>query len=197
MSLKMQDNKLYKLAVENTQQLFPAKIKILSDIVDLGEEAPEASECKVLETYVLSNDRDFYGANVLLYPDTINKIREFVKGDAFIVPSSVHEFLIFNTEGLSADILNRSIEIVNQTTEDPEEILSNNVYQYDYKSNVLFNTKDNSILFNQEAEEENDKEAEEILEYEEEIEEDIELSTLMKNTLFPSSGEDIGTQVEM
>lgn len=43
----------------------------------------------------------------------------------------------------------------------------------------------------------NDKEAEEILEYEEEIEEDIELSTLMKNTLFPSSGEDIGTQVEM
>ena len=197
MSLKMQDNKLYKLAVENTQQLFPAKIKILSDIVDLGEEAPEASKCKVLETYVLSNDRDFYGANVLLYPDTINKIREFVKGDAFIVPSSVHEFLIFNTEGLSADILNRSIEIVNQTTEDPEEILSNNVYQYDYKSNVLFNTKDNSILFNQEAEEENDKEAEEILEYEEEIEEDIELSTLMKNTLFPSSGEDIGTQVEM
>jgi hypothetical protein len=197
MSLKMQDNKLYKLAFENTQQLFPAKIKILSDIVDLGEEAPEASECKVLETYVLSNDRDFYGANVLLYPDTINKIREFVKGDAFIVPSSVHEFLIFNTEGLSADILNRSIEIVNQTTEDPEEILSNNVYQYDYKSNVLFNTKDNSILFNQEAEEENDKEAEEILEYEEEIEEDIELSTLMKNTLFPSSGEDIGTQVEM
>lgn len=197
MSLKMQDSKLYKLAVENTQQLFPAKIKILSDIVDLGEEAPEASECKVLETYVLSNDRDFYGANVLLYPDTINKIREFVKGDAFIVPSSVHEFLIFKTEGLSADILNRSIEIVNQTTEDPEEILSNNVYQYDYKSNVLFNTKDNSILFNQEAEEENDKEAEEILEYEEEIEEDIELSTLMKNTLFPSSGEDIGTQVEM
>lgn len=197
MSLKMQDNKLYKLAVENTQQLFPAKIKILSDIVDLGEEAPEASECKVLETYVLSNDRDFYGANVLLYPDTINKIREFVKGDAFIVPSSVHEFLIFKTDGLSADILNRSIEIVNQTTEDPEEILSNNVYQYDYKSNVLFNTKDNSILFNQEAEEENDKEAEEILEYEEEIEEDIELSTLMKNTLFPSSGEDIGTQVEM
>lgn len=196
-SLKMQDSKLYKLAVENTQQLFPTKIKILSDIVDLGEEAPEASECKALETYVLSNDRDFYGANVLLYPDTINKIREFVKGDAFIVPSSVHEFLIFKTDGLSADILNRSIEIVNQTTEDPEEILSNNVYQYDYKSNVLFNTKDNSILFNQEAEEENDKEAEEILEYEEEIEEDIELSTLMKNTLFPSSGEDIGTQVEM
>ena len=196
MSLKMQDNKLYKLAVENTQQLFPAKIKILSDIVDLGEEAPEASECKVLETYVLSNDRDFYGANVLLYPDTINKIREFVKGDAFIVPSSVHEFLIFNTEGLSADILNRSIEIVNQTTEDPEEILSNNVYQYDYKSNVLFNTKDNSILFSQEAEEENDKEAEEILEYEEEIEEDIELSTLMKNTLFPSSGEDIMRDLE-
>ena len=77
------------------------------------------------------------------------------------------------------------------------QILSNNVYQYDYKSNVLFNTKDNSILFNQEAEEENDKEAKEILEYEEEIEEDIELSTLMKNTLFPSSGEDIGTQVEM
>lgn len=34
---------------------------------------------------------------------------------------------------------------------DKEDVLSNNVYQFDYETNIIFNTQDNSIFIKSES----------------------------------------------
>lgn len=119
---------LYQCAKENTKRLCPCILKPLSEYVShyLKEAVPESP------LLILSNESGIYGATVLLYPEVPNRIFERVGKNYYLLPSSIHEFLVVPDE-LDVKPLNLQ-EIVREVNEKhiiEEEFLSDNIYYFD------------------------------------------------------------------
>lgn len=84
--------------------------------------------------YVLSNKNKLYGAVYIANKMLMNRIGNLMGGDFYILPSSVHEILIFRTSHDDTDDLKRIVNEVNHSEVSPEEVLTNSVYRYDSKN---------------------------------------------------------------
>jgi len=92
--------------------------------------------------YVLSNPERHDGAAYIFDEEIMKEAGEILGTDYFVLPSSVHEtFLVRKLEGVGFQYdLEGMCELVrsmNQTEIFPEEILSDEVYQYSRKNNHL------------------------------------------------------------
>ena len=82
--------------------------------------------------YLLTTKENIQGASAVLCPWVMEKVSELLPEGYYILPSSVHECLIVSRNGgLSAKELKGMVRNANQTAVSNEEILSDNVYQYD------------------------------------------------------------------
>ena len=130
---------LFEQALKNTERLFPPKMLDLANIMYLG--ADDSISSKKLESYsqyVLTNDTKVHGAATLLYPNLLQEIGEATGGSFFILPSSIHETILIKDNGkMSAEELQRMVMEVNRTQVSPEEVLSDEVYSYDYRERKL------------------------------------------------------------
>lgn len=83
--------------------------------------------------YIASNNNGFYGASVLAYPDFLESAASKVDGDFYLIPSSVHELLIFYDDGRMDDpeALNSAIHDVNADCLDKKDFLSDHGYHYE------------------------------------------------------------------
>jgi len=79
---------------------------------------------------VLSNTQEYYGASCILYPGVLEKIRNELKQDFYIIPSSVNEVIIVPSSHTDSMHLRDMLEDVNRTIVPPDEILSDNIYRY-------------------------------------------------------------------
>lgn len=123
---KIPITELYESARRNTPILCPYILRPLEDFADGGEELPD---CRTL---VLTNRQGVNGAAALLYPQLPKIIGEKVGGNYFLLPSSIHEFLIVpEMEGISAEQLARIVCEVNRTEVSPEDVLSDGIYYFD------------------------------------------------------------------
>ena len=118
---------LYEKAKENTQKLCPPVLRLLTDFMgEFGEEL--AGKCPL---YVLTNQSGIQGAAVLLYPDIPQKIYKAVGGNYYLLPSSVHEFLIIAEDyGVAPENLKAIVQEVNETQLCKEEFLSDQIYYF-------------------------------------------------------------------
>ena len=119
---------LYECAKENTEKLCPYVFRPLSEYVEnyTGEYVPDS------ELYILSNEMGLNGAAVILYPDVPKEIYDKIGGSYYLLPSSVHEFLIIRKEyGNSPEALKRIVWDVNEHHIAPEEYLSDSIYYFD------------------------------------------------------------------
>ena len=119
---------LYECAKENTEKLCPYVFHSLSEYVEnyTGEYVPDS------ELYILSNEMGLNGAAAILYPDVPKKIYDKIGGSYYLLPSSVHEFLIIRKEyGNSPETLKRIVWDVNENHLAPEEYLSDSIYYFD------------------------------------------------------------------
>ena len=119
---------LYECAKENTEKLCPYVFHSLSEYVEnyTGEYVPDS------ELYILSNEMGLNGAAAILYPDVPKKIYDKIGGSYYLLPSSVHEFLIIRKEcGNSPETLKRIVWDVNENHIAPEEYLSDSIYYFD------------------------------------------------------------------
>ena len=83
---------------------------------------------------VLSNDKKAYGAACMLYPGVLERLAEEEGSSLYIMPSSVHETILLADNGrLEPDELKKMISEVNRTQVAPEDVLSDNLYYYDFK----------------------------------------------------------------
>ena len=90
------------------------------------------------EQYVLSNTEKFHGATAILYPGLLQEIGEATKSSFFLLPSSLHEVILMKDNGeMSAEELQRMVMQINRTEVKPEEVLSDEVYCYDYREQKL------------------------------------------------------------
>ena len=109
------------LAEKNTPRIYPVQIRQI-----------------VRFMYVATNEQCSLGAAVMRYPDFREKVRGMIRGDFYILPSSIHEVLLIPVdEDVSAWDMRQVVETVNHQIVSDEEILSNHVYRYLYDSHKL------------------------------------------------------------
>lgn len=129
---------LMRLAERNTPRLMPAWLcgmdQALKGVLD--EEALLQLRQMQKETgkymYVLSNDRRCQGAAAILYPGMLARAAQQMGGSFYILPSSIHEVILFRDETQSGgEQLHEMIEDINRNQLREEEVLSDYAYRYD------------------------------------------------------------------
>ncbi len=127
--LNMDIDKLYEIAKENTKRLMPPVLRRIADI--LYDKFPDADiPSEQVDLYILTNSIGVNGAVYMIYDDIL---RDFAKehGSFYILPSSIHELLLFpcdreeEREGLI-----EMVKEVNEYIVDDTEYLSDTVYFY-------------------------------------------------------------------
>lgn len=114
---------LHKVAMQNSEKIFPAKYIEMSNLVPFN---------------VLTNETRCFGAAALFYPNQMEKIAAYLGGNYFILPSSIHEVLVMPDYGnLNYMELEQMVKEVNETVVDINDQLSNDVYYYDSKERLF------------------------------------------------------------
>lgn len=135
--LDINEEELFCIARENAPMNRPVKIQSMNEVIHtLGSEVPENTPKSPL--VIVTNETGIDGASVLFYPGVLERCADILNGNFYILPSSLHEFLILGEdETTSAKELKKLVKDVNDNILDPEEFLSNNVYHYDWKEKVF------------------------------------------------------------
>ena len=147
---------LQKAAMQNTQRLNPPVIKSMQAIMremiigeavncDFDELLMQTLEMNQPAMYVLTNKDRYFGATCMVYPDIVKRFAERREKDMYILPSSVHEVIIVDAEeDMDTDNLKAMIREVNQSQVAIEEQLSNSLYYYNRRDNILsvYSSKD-------------------------------------------------------
>ncbi|MBO6111723.1 MAG: hypothetical protein J6P45_01580 [Lachnospiraceae bacterium] len=126
------EDELWKLARRNAPNI--SKPEILSLYELIGEitgknDIDDLDDAPMM--YVLTNNTRLNGASCILYEDTIPEFAGKLGKDIFIIPSSVHEVILFPADGFAdTDRLNEIINEVNCTQVAEQEILSYRLYRY-------------------------------------------------------------------
>lgn len=132
---------VYARAKENTPRLLEPQMRPISEVVcelfDFGEECGLTEEDLVEQVplFVLSNTKQFMGAAVMLYPEILEKCADMFAGDFYILPSSIHEVLLFpKNDDFLEEELTQMVRSVNEEHVAVDEVLSDHVYYYEKSS---------------------------------------------------------------
>lgn len=88
-------------------------------------------ESERIEMYVLTNMKNIYGATTIIYKDAIRDFSQKIQCDLYLLPSSVHEFILIPAKhSFKKEELEDMVQIVNRTQLPKEEFLSDFVYYY-------------------------------------------------------------------
>ena len=112
---------LYETARTNTPRRCPPIFRPISSFIgELGT-----------PLWVLTNEQGSYGASVLLYPGILQKIHEKLQDNYYLLPSSVHEFLILpKRHAAFCSDLKEIVFEANRTVIEQGEFLSDNIYYF-------------------------------------------------------------------
>ena len=139
--LGMNEEQLFKCAVENTRRIFPPTVKSMNDVIRemfISDGMPaeiadmmigEVPEDKMM--WVISNDRGINGAGSMLYEDNLHKLSLQLESDLYILPSSVHECIAVSTSVGDPYELAEMVSEINMGQVALEDRLCNQVYHYD------------------------------------------------------------------
>lgn len=132
----MSKEKLFGIALRNSMEQFPAVLYDLAESAMVGRE-----ECdNLLEStsgsapagtgpgYVLTNSSLFWGAGALFYPGVTDRIHQLLKGDFYVLPSSVHEVIVIKAEDQDPKELAGLIRSANRSVVEENEVLADDLY---------------------------------------------------------------------
>lgn len=147
---------LYDMAFENTVRLFKPSLVPMDEIMLSalgGKEVPAAENVPMASVFeawkrggddpmkgmfVLTNTANYNGAATFIYPGILEKIGEKAQSNFFILPSSTHEVILINEKEMgSAGKLQEMVMEINRQCVRSDEILSDEVYHYDYRERRL------------------------------------------------------------
>ena len=101
-----------------------------------GEQMDSVKSGTSQDMFILTNNKNTYGATVLLYPEYFDKLARDIGSDLYVLPSSIHETLAVSTDLIQPEYLRKMVHDVNCTVAE-EEVLSWNVYRYSRESGCL------------------------------------------------------------
>lgn len=92
--------------------------------------------------FCMTNEGKMNGASLILHEDIRKQVGEFMKGDYYVLPSSIHEVLVIPDNGkFTVPELNAMVKEVNATQVGPEERLSDKVQFCDGRTAVMENAE--------------------------------------------------------
>ena len=125
-----------KNSLENEPIVFKPLIDMVKDLIN-SENIPDPEDVGIV-TYIATNASGFQGAAVAGYPYFCEKAAETMGGSFYMLPSSVHEFILIKDDGKAkAKDLNKMIRNVNETVLEPRDVLAAQCYHYDAKAKIL------------------------------------------------------------
>ena len=175
--LEVDEETLYKVGMENTKRIMPAKLedmlgflklRMASDMANMLDLDMDEAEDMIANTYggsipmyILSNHQKTNGAISVLDPDVMDKVAGIVGEKYFVIPSSVHEVLVvpFNGDYEEYKHYEQMVEEVNATQLSPEEILSGRMYMVDAKHHK-FMLAEKALDYEKELQKKNEKQLE-------------------------------------
>lgn len=139
------EDEIYNDALKNTPVLLAGSIVPMSKILsEIAGTAPVDNDEKVCEytgediLYVLTNSSRVNGAACILYDNLLKKFANDVHSDLYILPSSVHEVIIVpKKNAFDKSELADMVREVNEQGASQDEILSDNVYEYNRKNGLI------------------------------------------------------------
>ncbi len=136
---------VYQQALQNMPRLFPLRIMEMDEMIgrlifglDDVEQDSESLEIEFepYKMYVLSNDTKTDGAAAILYPGLLEKLASNMQSNIFILPSSEHETLLTKDTGEISARDWQSVVIQANQQLFSQDILSDEVYCYDYQEHI-------------------------------------------------------------
>ncbi|MDE5873069.1 MAG: hypothetical protein K2H07_04070, partial [Lachnospiraceae bacterium] len=128
--LNMDIDSLYNIAKDNTRKLFPPVLQRLDKMI-FDKYSDICEPPQGMDLYVLTNNQGINGAVYMSYEDIIS---DFAKehGSFYILPSSIHEVILFPREQDEArEELSEMVMEINRYVVTDTEYLSDSVYFYD------------------------------------------------------------------
>lgn len=128
-NLIVSEEELHFAAMENTPRLLRPIKKSLSEVLSrlglpLNEDVPDIMT-------VITNEKCLYGASTMFYPGLMKAIADALQKEVlYLIPSSIHELILVNIDEDRASGIGEIIRQVNRTEVSTEDILSDNLYQY-------------------------------------------------------------------
>lgn len=127
-------DEIYRAAMANTPMLQKAVIKSMDDILsafidDVGR--------GVMKMYVLSNEKLLNGCGCILYPHILEDFGKALGNNFYILPSSIHEVILFPDIKGDSDSLIQIVREVNSTVISQEDFLSDNVYYFSRETKAI------------------------------------------------------------
>lgn len=135
-SFGISEHDLMLIALANTAAFDVPVLADLTEMLCVGQDDCENLLLKGLSTeplpapdslYVLTNDKFFWGASVLLYPGMTSRLSALLGGDFYVLPSSVHEVLLLPVSMGDPDKLLETIHEGNRTVVNEEDFLSDDL----------------------------------------------------------------------
>lgn len=126
-------------AEKNSPLLLPAGFKTMKAMLRemLSKQNPEEEEEDYM--YVLTNSSKNLGAACILYPGMLGEIRDKLKENYYILPSSIHEVIIIpESKSPGKEELKEMITEINRTQLEEEEVLSDQPYYYSSEKERLY-----------------------------------------------------------
>lgn len=125
-------DELYQNALENTPRLMPCCIQNISKVIKELQGTSEINgiNYSLFPIYVITNEYKSNGCGCILYPNVLENFADVIKGDLYLLPSSVHEMLIIPADFEDASRLRNMVQEVNREQVSVEEFLSDNIYRY-------------------------------------------------------------------
>jgi len=142
-------NELQETAFQNVVSLLPPVITPIDELIGqiLHEEMAQfgAEDSTVQDLlfrdvhrdfsrtpmFVLTNTQKYLGAACLLYPGLLREVSRQCGSSFYILPSSIHELILVPKQtGISSIQLAEMVSDINQSSVDPTERLSNEIYLY-------------------------------------------------------------------
>ena len=87
---------------------------------------------------ILTNENGMFGACAMFYPKVLEKVKDVVEGDYYVLPSSIHEVIVVPKSNIIKERdLKAMVLEANKTVVTEADKLSDNVYLYDGELKVV------------------------------------------------------------
>lgn len=88
--------------------------------------------------YLLSNEERAYGATVVMYPGMLQKIREKIGMDYYVLPTSVHELTVLPKYSFLDPVkIQETVRKDNRESISPADALSDHLFEFTEKKGKL------------------------------------------------------------
>lgn len=122
---------LHQDAIASTEHILHPRVQSMMEaLTGIPEDDPKMM--------VVTNEQGVLGASALFCSGIMDKAAEQMKGNYFVLPSSIHEMLVVPDNGdFNRADLESMVKEANRTVVDPGDRLSDAVYHYDSKDRIF------------------------------------------------------------